>query len=73
MAQESTVAPVEECACGENCQCAEKKCKCHEVAHCAYKVAKLMAKVATVCAICHVAKELHKLRKTVEHKHPHLI
>lgn len=61
------------CACGENCQCAEKACKCQKAMHCAYHVAKLVLKVATVCAICRVAKEVHKVHKAIEHKNRHIL
>lgn len=58
-----------ECACGENCRCDGKESRCHEVAKCAYKVAKLVLKAATVCALVQVAKEMHKVHKAIEHKH----
>lgn len=54
------------------CQC-DKEGKCKEVAHCVYKAAKLVLKAATVCAIFHVAKEVHKVHKAIKHEHKHLI
>lgn len=62
---------VQPCACGEGCQCAEKECKCHQVCKCAYKVAKIVLKAATVCALFRVAKEVHKVHKAIEHNHRH--
>lgn len=52
----------------ENCKCAPAACKCEKIAHCAYHVAKILLKAATVCAICHVAKEVHKVHKAIERK-----
>lgn len=50
---------------------ASKECKCKHVEKCVYRVAKLVLKAATVCALCHVAKELHKVHKAIEHKSHH--
>lgn len=69
MANENIEAQSQESQCAEACSCAPKQCKCEKIAHCAYHVAKLLLKAATVCAICHVAKEVHKVHKAIEHKH----
>lgn len=57
---------INEVALEHGCECSESKCE--KVRHCVYHAAKLMLKVAAVCAICHVAKEVHKVHKAIEHK-----
>lgn len=54
-------APANVCGCDAN----QKKCK--EIRKCVYRAAKIILKVATVCAICNVAKEVHKVHKAIKH------
>lgn len=56
----------------EMIQEAEHACQCKGkgecVGKCVYKGVKLLLKAATVCALFHVAKEVHKVHKAIEHK-----
>ena len=47
-----------------------EKNHCHESfgLHLGLKIAKLVLKAGLVCATVHVAKELHKIHKAIEHK-----
>lgn len=47
----------------------------HEEAHCglhiAFKITKLMLQAASVVAAFCIAKEIHKVHRSIEHKHEH--